>query len=104
MIYVSGQIALDPLSGELRMGSISEETRQVLDNLKAVLEAGGASLNHVVKCSIFLSDMRHFNEVNAVYETYFADIQPARETVAVAGLPKAVHVEISAIACLTFTI
>ncbi|MBT3365290.1 MAG: RidA family protein [Flavobacteriales bacterium] len=103
MIYVSGQIAIDPQSGNLCMGSIAEETKQVLENLKAVLEAGGASLNHVVKCSIFLSDMKYYAEVNAVYETYFTDIQPARETVAVAGLPMAVNVEISAIACLTFT-
>ncbi len=97
-LYCSGQIALDPESGKLIMGSIEEETRQVLDNLKAVIHAGGMEMEQVVKCSIFLSDMKHFPIVNEVYATYFGKSQPARETVAVAGLPLGVNVEISAVA------
>lgn len=96
-LYCSGQIAIDPQSGLLKMDSIQEETEQVLQNLKAVVEAAGFNLTQVVKCGIFLSDMNLFQEVNAVYEQYFSDVKPARETVAVAGLPKGVNVEISAI-------
>ncbi len=98
MLFCSGQIASDPETGELKMASIEEETRQVLENLKAVLHAGGMAMEEVVKCSIFLSDMKHFPIVNKVYATYFGEAQPARETVAVAGLPLGVNVEISAVA------
>jgi len=97
-IYLSGQIAIDPASGKLVEGGISAETRQVLENLKAVLEAAGADLTHVVKCSIFLSDMSEFAEMNKVYGEFFSSAPPARECVQVARLPKDVHVEISAIA------
>ena len=99
-LYCSGQIALDPSTGELRMETIEVETRQVLENLKAVLNAAGANVQHVVKCSIFLSDMNQFATVNAIYAEYFGTICPARETVEVACLPKNVNVEISAIAFL----
>jgi 2-iminobutanoate/2-iminopropanoate deaminase len=99
-LYCSGQIALDPSSGELRMDTIEVETRQVLENLKAVLNAAGANMQHVVKCSIFLSDMNQFATVNAIYAEYFGASCPARETVEVACLPKNVNVEISAIAFL----
>ena len=98
-LYVSGQIALDPATGELLKGSIEEETDLVMKNLKAVLKAAGADFSHVVKTSIFVKDMGQFARINAVYGTYFtADTAPARETVEVANLPKYVNVEISAIA------
>jgi len=98
MIYLSGQIALDPTSNELVISDIDSETRQVLKNLSAVLKAAGSSLSKVVKCSIFLSDMAHYAVVNNVYAEYFTDAPPAREAVAVKTLPKEVNVEISAIA------
>lgn len=101
-IYVSGNIAIDPATGELKIDNLEEETRLVLSNLRAVLQEAGADFQHVVKCSIFLSDMALFPRVNAVYAEAFSQNPPARETVAVAGLPKGVNVEISAVACLTF--
>jgi 2-iminobutanoate/2-iminopropanoate deaminase len=98
-LYVSGQIALDPATGELVQGSIEAETEQVLENLKAVLEAAGAGFPNVVKTSIFVKDMGQFARINAVYGQYFdPEWAPARETVEVANLPKYVNVEISAIA------
>lgn len=98
-IYVSGQIALNPISGELVLDSIQSETRLVLENLKAVLTAGDFALEDVVKCSIFISDMGQFSQINEVYAEYFVgNSAPARETVQVACLPKNVNVEISCIA------
>lgn len=97
-LYISGQIAIDPFSGVMITDNIKMETRQVMENLKAILDAAGLTFKHVVKCTIFLGDMEDFTEVNQVYGSYFDDDAPARETVAVLGLPKAVHVEISAIA------
>ena len=97
-LYVSGQIALSPLSGALVEGSVVDEARQVLDNVKAVLVAAGYALTDVVKTTIFLRDMNDFAAVNDLYGTYFVEQTPARETVAVAGLPKNVNVEISVIA------
>ena len=100
-LYVSGQIALDPATGELLQGSIEEETDLVMQNLKAVLNAAGAQFSHVVKSTIFVKDMGQFARINAVYGTYFdAETAPARETVEVANLPKYVNVEISVIAVL----
>ncbi|UCE70144.1 MAG: RidA family protein [Flavobacteriaceae bacterium] len=100
-LYVSGQIALDPATGELLQGSIEEETDLVMQNLKAVLNAAGARFSHVVKSTIFVKDMGQFARINAVYGTYFdAETAPARETVEVANLPKYVNVEISVIAVL----
>jgi len=99
-LFVSGQIALDPETGELNMASLAEEVQLVLQNLCAVLEAGGARPTDVVKCTIFLSDMALFAEVNTYYAEVFGSSAPARETVAVAGLPKGVRVEISAVAYL----
>ena len=97
-LYVSGQIPIDPATGELVQGSLEEETEQVMQNLKAVVEAAGLQLTNVVKCGIFLSDMGHFATVNKIYGSYFNnDAPPARETVAVKTLPKSVNVEISAI-------
>ena len=97
-LYVSGQIALSPETGELIQGSVVEETRQVLTNLGAVLAAAGYSFTDVVKTSIFLRRMDDFTAVNEVYGEYFTEQAPARETVAVAGLPKNVNVEISVVA------
>jgi len=97
-LYVSGQIALSPESGELVQGGVEKETRQVLSNVAAVLAAAGFSFSDVVKTTIFLRDMADFAAVNSVYGEYFTEQAPARETVAVAGLPKDVNVEISVIA------
>ena len=98
-LYTSGQIALHPETGELVMDSIESETKQVMDNMKAVLEAAEMSFGDVVKTSIFISDMGNFSKINSVYATYFDEANaPARETVEVANLPKFVNVEISMIA------
>lgn len=97
-LYVSGQIAIDPKSGDLVMSSIQEETKQVLENLKAVITAAGMQMTNIVKCSIFIADMGQFQEINEVYATYFSEEPPSRETVQVACLPKNVNIEISAIA------
>lgn len=98
-LYTSGQIALHPETGELIMSSIEEETTQVMENMKAVLEAAEMSFENVVKTSIFISDMENFSKINSVYGKYFDDATaPARETVEVANLPKYVNVEISMIA------
>lgn len=99
-LYVSGQIALDPATGELHMEDISTETEWVMQNLKAVLAAAEMDFSHVLKCSIFLSDMGNFAAVNDVYGKYFTENAPARETVAVKTLPKNVNVEISCIAAI----
>jgi 2-iminobutanoate/2-iminopropanoate deaminase len=101
LLFVSGQIPLDPKTGELVRGSISEETKKVLDNLKAIIEAAGGSLGDVVKTTIFLKDMGSFAAVNEVYGTYFPQPFPARATVEVARLPRDVNVEIEAIAKLS---
>lgn len=97
-LYISGQIALSPESGALVQGTVEEEARQVLNNLGAILAAAEYSFADVVKATIFLRDMNDFGAVNAVYGEYFTELAPARETVAVAGLPKNVNVEISVIA------
>lgn len=97
-LYISGQIAIDPFAGVIITGNITKETEQVMENLKAILEAAGMSFENVVKCSIFLDSMDDFAAVNKVYGSYFGDDAPARETVAVRTLPKNVNVEISAIA------
>lgn len=97
-LYVSGQIAIDPSSGNLVTGDIEAETVQVMTNLQEVLKAAGLTFADVVKCSIFLSDMNNFPRVNEVYGRYFKHNPPARETVEVSRLPKDVNVEISCIA------
>ena len=98
MLFTSGQIALDPSSGELVMDDIQTETHQVMANMKAVLAEAGMTFENVVKTSIFLQDMDDFAAVNEVYASYFTADFPARETVQVACLPKKVNVEISMIA------
>lgn len=100
-LYCSGQIALIPATGKLLQGTIQEETKQVMENLKAVLTAAGATFENAVKCSIFMSDMGDYAAVNEVYSAYFNnETAPAREAVAVKTLPKNVNVEISLIAVL----
>jgi len=95
LLYMSGQIAIDPATGQLVLDNIQTETHQVMRNLKAVLEAAGTHFNKAIKTTIFLSDMGYFAEVNEVYGGFFDGHYPARETVAVKGLPKGVNVEIS---------
>lgn len=97
-LYVSGQIPINPATGELVTSSLVDEAHQVLKNVAAVLEAAGYGFADVVKTSIFLKDMNDFAAVNDVYGSYFTEAEPARETVAVAGLPKNVNVEIAVIA------
>jgi 2-iminobutanoate/2-iminopropanoate deaminase len=100
-LYTSGQIALNPATGELVTGNITAETTQVMENMKAVLEASGMTFENVVKTSIFIMDMNDFGAINTVYGSYFDEkTAPARETVQVAGLPKNVNVEIAMIAML----
>lgn len=98
MLFVSGQVAFIPATGELESSTIQAETHQVMKNIQAVLEEAKLTFEHVVKTSIFLSDMGLFAQVNEVYGTYFKGDYPARETVAVKGLPRGVNVEISVIA------
>lgn len=100
MLFVSGQIAIYPPTGEIISGSIAEETHQVMKNIGAILEAAGSGYHHIVKTGIFLRDMNDFSKVNAVYGTYFTEDFPARETVEVSRLPKDVNVEISVVALL----
>ena len=95
MLFLSGQVAIDPDSNELIVGGINQETEQVMKNIKKLLEQSGYSFSEVVKTTIFLSDMRHFADVNKVYGSFFKGDFPARETVAVLGLPKNANVEIS---------
>ena len=101
LMFMSGQIAFDPSTGELVIGEIQAETKQVMENLKSILDEAGLSFKDVIKTSIFLSDMNNFQQVNEVYGSYFSDEDaPARETVEVSRLPKNVNVEISMIAQL----
>jgi 2-iminobutanoate/2-iminopropanoate deaminase len=98
MLFCSGQVALDPATGEMKNPSIEEETRQVLTNLSAVVKAGGAELHNVVKTTIFLTDLGNFAAVNGIYDEFFGTSKPARSTVEVSALPKGANVEIECIA------
>ena len=98
ILYSSGQIAINPLNGVLIDNSIENETKQVMENLKAVLFRADMDFNNVVKCSIFVSDLNNFSKINEVYGSYFDSNFPARETVEVSALPKNANVEISLIA------
>lgn len=101
LLYVSGQIAINPATNELVLDSLEAETHQVLQNLKAILEAAGSSLEKVIKATLFIKDMNQFALINAVYGEYFKpEFAPARETVQVSALPKFVNIEISVIAAL----
>ncbi len=97
-LYISGQIAIDPVDDILKTENIQDETRLVLKNLNAILSEAGFAIADIVKCSIFIKDMEQFAEINEVYGAFFGNHKPARETVEVARLPKDVNVEISAIA------
>lgn len=97
-LFISGQVCIDPASGELKNKDIAEETHQVMHNLKAILQAAGMHFGNVVKTTIFITDMKRFAEINEVYGKYFTDNFPARETVQVSALPKFVNIEISMIA------
>lgn len=100
-LFASGQVAFDPATGELVLDSIQSETKQVMENIKAILEEAKISFDHIVKTSIFLSDMQLFAQVNEVYGSYFNSDFPARETVAVKTLPRNVNVEISITAVMS---
>jgi 2-iminobutanoate/2-iminopropanoate deaminase len=97
-IYTAGQIPIDPKTGNLVEGDISAQTRQVLENLKAVLEAGGSALDRVVKATVFLKNMADFAAMNEVYAQYLGSAKPARSTVAVAELPRGALIEIDLVA------
>jgi len=99
-VFTAGQIPIQPASGELVTGDATQQTRQVLENIKAILEAAGATLGSVVKTTVFLKDMNDFAAMNAVYATYFRNTPPARSTIEVARLPKDVRLEIETIAVL----
>jgi 2-iminobutanoate/2-iminopropanoate deaminase len=98
VIYCSGQIPLDPATGKVVEGGIEEQTERVLENLAAILAAGGSSLDRVLKTTVYMADLGEFQRMNAVYGRYFPASSPARATVQVAGLPMGVRVEIEAIA------
>lgn len=101
MLYTSGQIAINPKTGELEVGDIEHETKLVMESLKAILNEAGMTFENVLKASIFVSDMENFGTINKIYGSYFNEASaPARETVEVANLPKYVNVEISIIASL----
>ncbi|MEX0772179.1 MAG: RidA family protein [Balneolales bacterium] len=100
IVYCSGQIAMDPKNGKLIEGGIEDQIKQVMNNLEAILLEAGAGFDKVIKCSIFLDDMDHFDTVNEVYANYFIVNPPARETMAVKSLPRNAMVEISCIAYL----
>ena len=100
MVFVSGQIPMDPSTGEIVVGDIQTQTRQVLNNVEAVLKAAGATLDDVVKATVFITSMDDFPQINEVYGEYFKNDPPARACVEVSRLPKSVQVEIEAIAIL----
>lgn len=100
LLFISGQVAIDPATGNVEAGDVAAETRQVMQNLQAILQEAGIDFNSIVKTTIFLSDMSLFAAVNEVYGSFFSGSYPARETVAVKGLPKNVNVEISMIASI----
>ncbi len=102
ILFVSGQIAIDPKSGELILDNIEAETTQALENIGAILAAAGSSFGQVVKASVFVKDIGNFGRINAIYARYFdSETAPARELVQVSELPKSVNIEISVIASLT---
>ena len=98
MLFISGQVPIDPKTGNVIQTDIQAETKQVMENLKAILDEAGMSFSNIIKTTIFLMDMEQFAQVNEVYGSYFGEGAPARETVQVSGLPKGVNVEISMIA------
>lgn len=99
-LYLSGQIAIDPETGEMRRDSLEVETEQVLDNLGAVLRAAGMNYEHVVQATVYMTDIDDYGSINEIYARYFSEMPPARETIVVAALPRNARVEISCIAIL----
>jgi len=99
-LFLSGQVPLDPSTGEMVRGSLQDEVSRVLENLKAVLQAAGATLDQVVRTTIFLTDLKDFEDMNAAYARYFGKARPARSTVQVVALPRGARIEIDAIARL----
>ncbi len=100
LVFCSGQIPIDPATGEFVSNDVAEQTRQVLKNLSAVLEAAGTDLNNVVKTTVFLADMNDFTAMNEIYAEFFSDNKPARATVQAARLPRDARVEIECIAVI----
>jgi 2-iminobutanoate/2-iminopropanoate deaminase len=100
MMFISGQLPLDPKTGEFVEGDIQDKTRRVMENIQAVAKAGNAELSNVVKSTIFLTDMGDFAQVNEIYAEYFQGVLPARAVVQVSGLPKGAEIEMEAILCL----
>jgi 2-iminobutanoate/2-iminopropanoate deaminase len=99
-VYTSGQLGMDPQSGSLVEGGVEAETKRALENLSAVLQAGGSDLDHVIKTTVFLRDINDFAKMNGIYETFFSDQPPARSAFQVAALPKGAAVEIEAVAVI----
>lgn len=100
LVFTAGQVGFDPATGQFVEGGVEEQTRRTLENISAILEAAGTSLNRAVKVTVFLSDMSLFEAMNGVYKQFFSDTPPARTTVAVAGLPRNALVEIECVASL----
>lgn len=98
LVFVAGQIPLDPQTGQIVDGNIASQARRVLENIRSILKAAGTDLDKVLKTTIFLRDLKHFDAVNAVYGEYFSEHRPARSTVEVSGLPKGAGIEIEVIA------
>jgi 2-iminobutanoate/2-iminopropanoate deaminase len=101
LVFTAGQIPIDPATGEIPGSDIATQTRQVLENVKAVLEAGGSGLDSVIKTTVFMKDLGEFAAMNEVYATYFRESPPARSTVEVSRLPRDVRVEIEAVGIVT---
>ena len=101
LVYTAGQTPLDPATGEMVPGGIAEQTARALENIRAILEAGGSGMQQVVKTTVFLTDMADFSEMNAAYAQAFGEQRPARSTVAVKSLPRGARVEIEAIAAVS---
>jgi 2-iminobutanoate/2-iminopropanoate deaminase len=99
-LYISGQVAINPATGKMENGSVAEEAHRIMKNLEAILDEAGGDFTCLIKCSIFLTDMNDFQEINGIYGSYFSNHFPARETVEVSKLPAGARVEISAIAAL----
>ncbi len=97
-LYVSGQVPINPATGKLEKEDVKHQTKLVMENIKAILDKAEMNFSHIIKCSIFISDMKDFPQINEVYGSYFEDSFPARETIAVKGLPLGADVEISCIA------
>ncbi len=100
MLFVSGQIPVNPANGEIAKNDIAAQTKQVMENIKEILKEAGMDLSNIIKCSIFITSMKNFPTINEVYGSYFTDDFPARETIEVAGLPLGVDIEISCIAAI----